>query len=121
MAMSDDLFMAILSMDAYNRRSDAGLQVSGSQIGNATIRSDALPSGSSGVSFSAEAYTWNGTKVISYCGTDSPLWDALKGWTAAIGFKSAQLDHAASHLKAQLWTEWSTAARVSSVLQGCRL
>ncbi len=31
------------------------------------------------------------------------------------------LDHAAPHLKAQLWTEWSTGARVSSVLHGCRL
>jgi len=31
------------------------------------------------------------------------------------------LDHAAPHLKAQLWTEWSTGARVSSILHGCRL
>jgi site-specific recombinase XerD len=29
--------------------------------------------------------------------------------------------HAAVHLKAQLYTEWSTGARVSSVLFGCRL
>jgi site-specific recombinase XerC len=31
------------------------------------------------------------------------------------------LGHAAPHLAAQLWTEWSTGARVSSILQGCRL
>jgi hypothetical protein len=31
------------------------------------------------------------------------------------------LEHAAPHLKAQLWTEWSTGARVSSILHGCRL
>jgi len=31
------------------------------------------------------------------------------------------LDHASPHLKAQLWIEWSTGARVSSILHGCRL
>jgi hypothetical protein len=31
------------------------------------------------------------------------------------------LGHAAPHLAAQLWTEWSTGARVSSILHGCRL
>jgi integrase len=30
-------------------------------------------------------------------------------------------DYAAPHLKAQLYTEWSTGARVSSILLGCRL
>jgi site-specific recombinase XerC len=29
--------------------------------------------------------------------------------------------HASPHLKAQMWTEWSTGARVSSILHGCRL
>jgi hypothetical protein len=29
--------------------------------------------------------------------------------------------HASPHLAAQLWTEWSTGARVSSILHGCRL
>jgi site-specific recombinase XerC len=29
--------------------------------------------------------------------------------------------HASSHLAAQIWTEWSTGARVSSILHGCRL
>jgi len=31
------------------------------------------------------------------------------------------VEHAAPHLKAQIWTEWSTGARVSSILHGCRL
>ena len=29
--------------------------------------------------------------------------------------------HASPHLAAQIWTEWSTGARVSSILHGCRL
>src|SRR5262249_42190041 len=29
--------------------------------------------------------------------------------------------HSSPHLEAQLWTEWSTGARVSSILHGCRL
>src|SRR5262249_11241911 len=31
------------------------------------------------------------------------------------------LSHAPPHLQAQLWTEWSTGARVSSILHGARL
>ncbi|RJF89276.1 hypothetical protein D3874_21785 [Oleomonas cavernae] len=31
------------------------------------------------------------------------------------------ISHAAPHLAAQLWVEWSTGARVSSILFGCRL
>jgi hypothetical protein len=31
------------------------------------------------------------------------------------------LSYAAPHLAAQLWTEWSTGGRVSSILHGCRL
>jgi hypothetical protein len=38
--MSDDLFQAILAMDAYNRGYGAGLNVSGNQIGNATVGAD---------------------------------------------------------------------------------
>jgi hypothetical protein len=39
-SMSDDLFQAILAMDAYNRGYNAGLNVSGSQIGNAIVGTD---------------------------------------------------------------------------------
>jgi hypothetical protein len=37
MAISKDLFMAILSMDVYNRGYNTGLSLSGTSIGNATI------------------------------------------------------------------------------------
>jgi hypothetical protein len=33
--MSDDLFLAILAMDAYNRGYNAGVNMTGGQIGNA--------------------------------------------------------------------------------------
>ncbi len=33
----------------------------------------------------------------------------------------ALIAHASPHLAAQMWTEWSTGARVSSILHGCRL
>lgn len=34
--MTDDLFLAILAMDAYNRGYNEGVKVTGSQLGNAT-------------------------------------------------------------------------------------
>jgi hypothetical protein len=37
MTISKDLFLAILSMDAYNRGYGAGLNLSGTSIGNASI------------------------------------------------------------------------------------
>jgi Ca2+-binding RTX toxin-like protein len=70
MTISADLFKAVLAMDAYNRGVNAGINVSGSQIGSALLRSDLLPSGSSEASFSAQAYSWNGETIISYRGTD---------------------------------------------------
>jgi len=71
MAISNDLFMAILAMDAYNRGYNAGINLDPTvlQIGNATIRTDDLPVGSQAASFFAQAYTWNGQTVISYRGT----------------------------------------------------
>lgn len=57
MAVSDDLLMAILSMDAYNR--GAGTphlsNLTGDRVGDAILRSDGLPAGSVGASFSAQA------------------------------------------------------------------
>jgi hypothetical protein len=43
---SNPLFAAILAMDSYHRGSDAGLNVGGTQIGDAAILDIALPSGS---------------------------------------------------------------------------
>jgi hypothetical protein len=68
--IDDPLFAAILAMDAYNRADGAGLKVSGVQLGNATVRTDALPGGSQSSGFFAQVYTWNNETIISYRGTD---------------------------------------------------
>jgi hypothetical protein len=78
MAMSDDLFRAILAMDAYNRGYDAGIGdpptgLPGSSIGLATIRRDIdLPAGAQAAGFFAQSYTFAGKTMISYRGTDAP-------------------------------------------------
>ncbi|WP_292491551.1 hypothetical protein [Mesorhizobium sp.] len=38
MTISKDLFLSILSMDAYNREYNAGIAVTGDLIGTATVR-----------------------------------------------------------------------------------
>ncbi len=73
MAISDDLFRAILAMDAYNRGYTpgiAGLGGQGTQIGNATISLQSNTPEQAAASFSATAYTWNNHQIISYRGTD---------------------------------------------------
>src|SRR5437868_6476066 len=84
MAISNDLFLAILAMDAYNRQYNAGIGdavtgLAGTSIGNATIGAfSADPS----ASFFAQSYSWNGQTIISYRGTDEPVTDILNGyWT----------------------------------------
>ncbi len=97
MAISQDLFLAILAMDAYNRGYNeglVGLGGIGSQIGNATfaVQSDINPNSPDvAASFYAAAYNWNGQTVISYRGTDdlSLSADPLNGWTLGAGFSSA--------------------------------
>jgi hypothetical protein len=69
MSISNDLFMAILAMDSYNRGYDPGISISGTSIGNATLRlqSDVQAnSAERAAGFFAQSYTWNGTTVISY-------------------------------------------------------
>lgn len=103
MAISSDLFTAILAMDAYNRGYNSGLGDAanglggiGSQIGNAIVSSDTRILGTNvaqAASFFAQAYSWNGQTVISYRGTDffgeSPVspfdGDVWNGWGVGAG------------------------------------
>jgi hypothetical protein len=80
MAISDDLFRAILAMDAYNRGYNAGIKsegagpregLTGTQIGLATVGLRANATTDEAASFFAQAYTWNGKTVISYRGTET--------------------------------------------------
>jgi hypothetical protein len=100
MAVSEDLFLAILSMDAYNRGYNqglGGLGAAGSQIGNATFTAQSNTDAEGPevtASFYASAYTWNGKTVISYRGTDDPtplslVSDFWNGWTLGAGFSPA--------------------------------
>ena len=70
MAIKPELFMAVLAMDSYNRNYNEGLNVTGSQIGEAVL---STYSADESVSFFAQAYQWNGKTVIAYRGTDDPL------------------------------------------------
>ena len=83
MPISNELFLSILAMDAYNCGYNATVGealtgLPGNQIGNATICRDInLPEGSQSASFYAQAYTWNGRTIISYRGTDGLLFNSV--------------------------------------------
>jgi len=94
MTISPELFMAILSMDSYNRGYDAGisgLSESGG-LGNATITttlsdvSETFEADAAAAGFYAVAYQWNGETVISYRGTDNLIdWTNLNPWSDTPG------------------------------------
>jgi hypothetical protein len=76
MAVSNELMLAILAMDAYNRGYGAGigpkgigLGLAGSQLGNATVSKIDGEATAQAASFFAQSYTYNGKTVISYRGT----------------------------------------------------
>ena len=77
MPISKDLFLAILSLDSYNRgygEGIKGLGGLGSKIGNATVTDESdIADGSEGVNagFYAVAYDTEYGTVISYRGTDN--------------------------------------------------
>ncbi len=94
--MNSTLYKAILSLDAYNRGYDAGININENSIGNATINTDSFDLGllnegtqneirvDENASFYAVAYSYNGETIISYRGTDdaSDIWN---GWTTGVG------------------------------------
>jgi len=92
MTMTQDLFMAILAMDVYNRGYNegiTGLGGEGSAIGTATLTDQSdVEADSDGVSagFYAAGYNWNGQTVISYRGTDNLN---LNPWSDAPGNDAA--------------------------------
>ena len=113
MPLSRELYLAILAMDSYNREYDQNINLSGNQIGEATILDrDGLDSllvdfddwQDSG--FYAVAYDTSGVAaisdpmVVSFRGTNpnpdedflsSPIWlDMINGWTAGGGFLDGQ-------------------------------
>ena len=89
MVMSRDLFLSILSMDAYNRGYNPGIaglsDAAGTQIGGAVIQNVPLPDGAVPASFYGLAYKLTeavgtsgnlialGTTIISYRGTQRPV------------------------------------------------
>jgi hypothetical protein len=97
MANSNDLFMSILALDAYNRGYHPGYEgfsdAPGTQIGNATIVRDKGDAAAKAADFYAVAYSWNNQTVISYRGTEfdgaPSLGDLLNGWTLSLGFAAA--------------------------------
>jgi hypothetical protein len=88
MSISNELMLAILAMDAYNRGynagigpKDIGLGLAGSQIGNATVNVIEGGTVAEAASFFAISYSYNGQTVISYRGTDTFLADPWNGIT----------------------------------------
>jgi hypothetical protein len=91
--MTNDLFLAILAMDAYNRSGERGtprglVLPDSTQIGTATL--DRVGENTD-YGFLAQSYIWGGQKVISYRGTDTSTTaeqakDVFFGWPTGGGF-----------------------------------
>ena len=82
--MDENVFRAILAMDAYNRTYNEGIKVLsdaiGTEIGDASIILRTNRAGpEADASFYAIAYDWDGKTVISYRGTDQPFTGVTTG------------------------------------------
>ena len=91
MSGKDDIFLAVLAMDAYDRGEGRSLKiVQNAAIGEATFKGQLTDAPTS---FSATAYNWvrgnNTTTVISYRDTDELGWaadeDVFNGWLVGAG------------------------------------
>lgn len=103
MTVNRDLFLAMLSMDSYNRGYGFGIKgLSDGYLGLATIENDSfILSNSSNeridisAGFYAIAYNWNGETIISYRGTDNNLGnigeasDIATGYDLGVGIPTA--------------------------------
>lgn len=114
MAISDELFLAILSMDAYNRGynagfsniidedigldSNSGLGGVGSEIGDAVVVRQDNSEQAQSIGFYAVSYQWGGKSIVSYRGTDnlnfpfSSSNDIANGWINATGTTTQQAE-----------------------------
>ena len=98
--MSTDIFKAILAMDSYNRGYGAGINLTGTQVGAASILKDSsvLTDGEQRLDqpagFYAIAYQEaDGGVTISYRGTDDPTifslsGDIWSGWMTGSGIQN---------------------------------
>ena len=73
--MNEQLFLAILALDAYNQGDDPSkpnLDDVGNRIGTAETKLQSSDNtGWLATGFFAQSYMWNGQTVISYRGTDA--------------------------------------------------
>jgi fermentation-respiration switch protein FrsA (DUF1100 family) len=90
--MNRDLFLAILSLDSYNRgygvRVRGLLDTIGTKLGNATVSAKVSSEPADApfkAGFYALSYSYQGETIISYRGTDG-LNDVLNGWTVGAGW-----------------------------------
>lgn len=105
MTLQPELFNAILSMDAYNRGYNAGIEglsdnTDGSiKIGTATLLDTKGDLAAQNIGFYALAYDTNNDGVadtIAYRGTDYPenpterFLDPIHGWTLSVGDLSSE-------------------------------
>ena len=107
MAISKDLLLAILSLDAYNRGYEPGISglggadsSLGDSLGNVVVKNENRSNDARNAGFYAVAYDTEYGTVISYRGTDNPDLllsgeggsgsDIWEGWLTGVGFLGAQ-------------------------------
>ncbi|MEO1200298.1 MAG: hypothetical protein AAFX39_13880 [Pseudomonadota bacterium] len=134
MSLSDDLFKAILAMDAYNRGYDPSLKLGdnsddvGTSIGHARVIDSKGDIDDQAASFYAIAYklgsdtaTEDDDKtIISYRGTDDIPADAVTGWPIGAGIYAASQADMATRTFAMDWWEFTPETAVSLYLYGER-